>query len=217
MKPSSLLNYVLFLSTPYFVFELIGVKSLVDGSAIAMITVLFLIIYLGASVVGYLVCIQLVSKNLAAFGMNHIMTKRVVEGLIWGLLLLFFFYYVDNSLIVLGLIPALFIAAISDFIFKKLLGSNDQKVVWIKYVIWMAAVIFASIILSYLLGHFLLLQDFISSEMLVELMINRERVPFLYAFFSGFMGFIVCLTLMICQEYRLKFGICLLDDFFREL
>lgn len=217
MKPSSLLNYVLFLSTSYFVFELMGTKSLVDSSSIVMITMLFLIIYLGISIVGYLVCIQLVAKNLAAFGMSHKMTKRAVEGLIWGLFLLFFFYYVDTLLIVLGLIPALFIAAISDFILKKLLGPNDQKTVWIKYVIWMGGVIFVSIILSYLFGYFLLLQDLISSEMLVELMINRERVPFLYAFFSGFMGFIVCLTLMICQEYRLKFGICLLDDFFREL
>lgn len=217
MKPSSLLNYVLFLSTPYFIFELIGAKSLVDSSAIAMITVLFLIIYVGISVVGYLVCIQLVAKNLAAFGMSHMMTKRMVEGLIWGLFLLFFFYYVDKLLIVLELIPALFIALTSDFIFKKLLGSNDQKVRWIKYVIWMSGVIFISILLSYLFGYFLLLQDFISSEMLAELVINRESVPFLYGFFAGFMAFIVCLTLMICQEYRLKFGICLLDDFFREL
>lgn len=189
---------------------------MINSSGIMMLIMLFLMIYLVISVAGYLICIQIIAKNLAMFGVSHIVTKRVTEGLIWGLFLLFFFYYVDNIFIVLGLLPALFIAITSDVIFRKLSVLSDKQIGWMKIFIWMSCVIFVSVILSYLFGHFLSLQDLIPSELLSELRVNREIVPILYAFSAGFMGFIVCLTLLICQECRLRFCFCLLDDFFRE-
>lgn len=216
MTPSRLLHDLLFLSTPYFIFELIGVADLISSSGIIMPLMLFLVLYLGGTLLGYFLSIQLIAKNLAAFGISYRVTKWVTEGLIWGSFLLLFFYDIDNPYVILGLLPALVIAITSWFILLKLSGASDKKMLGIQSLIWISCVILISILLSSLAGAFLLFQDFLPTELLAQSMMAKESFPLIYALAAGFMGLIVCLTLIICQECRLRLGLSLLEDFFRE-